>query len=449
MPLRTKKKKTITFNKRSKKLVGGKGGGGEKYSRSQKRAYQAQKKQVKLRKALKEQVQKAQEPEPAQKAQEPEPAQKAQEPEQEPKPENFKQNFDEKLKLLTDSYKIMSEPYLIGETGISNCQSICSKKYKGGTKENISKRLEEYFKKAKKVEEAEQKYQKTYPNSTITLGPNDKKQDLTTLLQFYDKINDYLNTSYLKTDSFPKSTFDITQLLINNQKSNLVESLKETCYKVTNFILYSYFDKLQKKIKMKKEKSNFKSVKMGDNYKLCIDPSERQKKCEKTLFNMLYLEIPNMLTINLKKINDEFNLKITEEVFWETFIYDPDTIKTLYETTRLMLKYHKKINSTEAWAKAWYQQKQNPADRTLENFKQNQLDTLFTEQYKIVYGLPLHQEKKKELQQIQENIEKYHNVHAISILNHLLIFSTDEVSCKQIDVSELEGQYLNLINVCN
>ena len=115
---------------------------------------------------------------------------------------------------------------------------------------------------------------------------------------------------------------------------------------------------------------------------------------------------------------------------------------------RYLIKYHKKINSTEAWAKAWYQQQQNPHDRTLENFKQNQLDTLFTEQYKIVYGLPLPQEKKKELQQIQENIEKYHNVHAISILNHLLIFSTDEVSCKQIDVSELEGQYLNLINVC-
>ena len=167
---------------------------------------------------------------------------------------------------------------------------------------------------------------------------------------------------------------------------------------------------------------------------------------------MLYLQIPNMLEINL---TDNQKNKINKSPdFWKRLIYKPsfydsETINKLYDTTLLMLLYHKKINSTEEWAKEWYKQQQNPRDRTLDEFKKNQLDTLFTKQYEIVYGLPLPQEKKKELQQIQDNITNYHNINAISILNHLLIFSTDEVSCKQIDVSELEGQYLNLINVCN
>ena len=113
----------------------------------------------------------------------------------------------------------------------------------------------------------------------------------------------------------------------------------------------------------------------------------------------------------------------------------------LYDTTLLMLQYHKKINSTEEWAKAWYQQQQE--DRTLENFKQNQLDTLFTEQY-IEY-------KKKELQQIQENITNYHNVNAISILNHLLIVEKFEGNCgKSIPtLKAIKENYLDIINFCN
>ena len=166
---------------------------------------------------------------------------------------------------------------------------------------------------------------------------------------------------------------------------------------------------------------------------------------------MLYLQIPNMLAITWDKIQTKLN-NITEEMFWYKFIYDPNTIKTLYDETLRMLKYNIKINSTKEWAEAWYKQT-NPKARTIETFKRNQLDTLFDDQYNVydVYDVYKDSYTKRDiddLKSIRDNIEKYHNVNAISILNHLLIFNKTK-DCAVEKIEDTEEKYFNLINVCN
>ena len=159
------------------------------------------------------------------------------------------------------------------------------------------------------------------------------------------------------------------------------------------------------------------------------------------------LEININLTQNQKKeINQSKSSDFWKNLIYKPLFYDSETINKLYDTTLLMLQYHKKINSTEAWAKAWYQQ-QNPDDitRTLEQFKQNQLDTLFTKQY-IEY-----KNSSESKLNDNKNITNYHNVNAISILNHLLIVEKFEGNCgKSIPtLKAIKDNYLDIINFCN
>jgi len=275
------------------------------------------------------------------------------------------------------------------------------------------------------------------------------------------EINTYIDNYFKQSSVTDLEKIDITQLLFDTEND---EQLKKFCYNITNFILYSYFEKLYNKAF--EERENKRSIKLGNKlYKLCLKLTEIPRNCNDTesLFNMLYLQIPNMLTISWKKIQTKLK-DITKKMFWYKFIYDPNTIKTLYDVTLLMLQYNIKINSTEEWAKAWYQQQTNPKARTIETFKRNQLDTLFYDQYNIfrkvgegklprdqynVYKDSYTKRDIDDLKSIRDNIEKYHNVNAISILNHLLIFEkTKDCAVEPIERTE-EEKYLNLINVCN
>ena len=271
------------------------------------------------------------------------------------------------------------------------------------------------------------------------------------------EINTYIDNYFKKSSVIDLEKIDITQLLLDTPNMN------EFCYNITNFILYSYFEKLYNKAF--EERENKRSIKLGKRlYKLCLKLTEIPRNCNDTesLFNMLYLQIPNMLTISWETIQTKLN-NITEDMFWYKFIYDPNTIKTLYDVTLRMLKYNIKINSTEEWAKAWYQQTK-PIARTIETFKKNQLDKLFDDQYNIfrkyeeakllrdqynVYKDSYTTKEIDDLKLIRDNIEKYHNVNAISILNHLLIFNkTKDCAVEKIEDTE-EEKYLNLINFCN
>ena len=482
MPLRTKKKKTITFNKRSKKLVGGalstnsirftpgksinnftpgqsiinftpdwltKKLSEEKAAAEKAVAEKAVADKKKYKKETREKAASAAKEEENQKLKEKEAKNKAEHAEKEKQQKREKQyevlkkKFFTKLSLLTkflDKNKNKSA-YVIKDNLNSSCTHMCGKDTLIGGKRNYTKPQKLFYDKQK--------------NRRNELS---KKQNIKiyNIEMFIEKLNIYLDHYFNDELSKPmyKLELDIAELMRTFSKS-----FEKLCGYITNYILFLYFHKFYEKYVTEVNKKAIRSVDIGSNYfKLCFNIGTSQEECKdkEWLFNMLYLQIPNMLEININLTQKQKKkIKINKPPdFWKRLIYkpsfyDPDTINKLYEATLQVLQHHIKINSTEEWATAWYNQQKNQDDRTLDEFKKNQLDTLFTKQYEIVYGLPLPQEKKKELQQIQDNITNYHNINAISILNHLLIFSTDEVSCKQRDVSELEGEYFNLINVCN
>ena len=479
MPLRTKKKKTITFNKRSKKLVGGMfprvslpstkqtslktqaakdalkyydksktKKSAEKAAAAKKEETQAaeekknkkDKKEKDKREQRKKEVDKAKEEEKQKQKQAEKEAKNKAEKEiankkyREQQYEALKTNFFTKLDLLTTFLSTPTKkPYVIKDNLNSSCTRMCGKDTLiGGKKKNTQ---------AQKLLYGQQK------NRRNELS---KKQNIKiyNIEMFIEKLNIYLDHYFNDELSKPmyKLELDIAELMRTFSKS-----FEKLCGYITNYILFLYFDKFYKKYVTEVNKKAIRSVDIGSDYfKLCFNIGTSQEECKdkEWLFNMLYLQIPNMLKINInltqnqkKEINKSKSSDFWKNLIYKPLFYDSETIDKLYDTTLLMLQYHKKINSTEEWAKAWYQQQQE--DRTLENFKQNQLDTLFTEQY-IEY-------KKKELQQIQENITNYHNVNAISILNHLLIVEKFEGNCgKSIPtLKAIKENYLDIINFCN
>ena len=467
MPLRTKKKKTITFNKRSKKLVGGalstesikrftpdwltntlseeaaaEKAGAEKAA-ADKRAEKKKKRNKEKKKETREKAASAVKEEENQKLKEKEAKNKAEQAEKEKQQkreqqyEALKTNFFTKLDLLTTflSKTKNKSPYVIKDNLNSSCTRMCGKDTLIGGKKKYT-----------------QEQKRLYAQQKNRRNELSKKQNIKiyNIEMFIEKLNIYLDHYFNDELSKPmyKLELDIAELMRTFSKS-----FEKLCGYITNYILFLYFDKFYKKYVTEVNKKAIRSVDIGTDYfKLCFNIGTSQEECKdkEWLFNMLYLQIPNMLEINInltqnqkKEINKSKSSDFWKNLIYKPLFYDSETIDKLYDTTLLMLQYHKKINSTEEWAKAWYQQQQNPNDRTLEQFKQNQLDTLFTEQYK--------EYKKKELQQIQENITNYHNVNAISILNHLLIVEKFEGNCgKSIPtLKAIKENYLDIINFCN